>query len=185
MQSDVFALNLPSTGSRVHALSFIRQQFKPLRCFQLDPQDPFPLDPTPHKQNAASPPSPSLPLVPTAATPTETQMYRHLLRQPALALGVVGISTLGSSGDQQHRPCSASSPSPPRTPLLPFRGPAAAAEALKNAKTEDEKRAEQDSRRKFLWERTRVRTFTRVLLLSFSPFPHPHGSPASPARRLL
>ncbi|GAB5035998.1 ribose-phosphate pyrophosphokinase [Nannochloropsis oceanica] len=83
-------------------------------------------------------------------------MYRYLLRQPALALGVVGASTLGSSGDQQHRPCSAASPSPPlRTPLLPFRGPPAAAEEKRDTKTEEEKRVEQDERRKLLWERTR------------------------------
>ncbi|KAM3572877.1 hypothetical protein VYU27_005124 [Nannochloropsis oceanica] len=108
--------------------------------------------------NLASPilASPTRPLASTAAPPPEIQMYRYLLRQPALALGVVGASTLGSSGDQQHRPCSAASPSPPlRTPLLPFRGPPAAAEEKRDTKTEEEKRVEQDERRKLLWERTR------------------------------
>jgi len=142
---------------------------------------PFPRDTSspPHQQNLASPilASPTRPLASTAAPPPEIQMYRYLLRQPALALGVVGASTLGSSGDQQHRPCSAASPSPPlRTPLLPFRGPPAAAEEKRDTKTEEEKRVEQDERRKLLWERTRVRIFTRVLPRSFPPLSHPLGS---------
>jgi len=101
-----------------------------------------------------------------------------------LAFGVVGASALGSSGDQQHRPCSASSPSPShRTPLLPFRGPslmAAAAEGQEEAKTEAEIRAEQDARRKFLWERPRVRIYVHFVrppsLPSFPPLLHPLDS---------